>query len=121
MPSITSLYQEESDVITEPDDIKNAPAIPSTLQIHKLVRKSKHNGGAEIQFFFLANSKETCFTQQYLSKNLKCGHAEREFETLAMFKSRCAFCDKVYQEDEIIDWLKCPVCSQWFHESCFES
>ena len=56
VPSITSLYQEESDVITEPDDIKNAPTIPSTLQIHKLVRKSKHNGGAEIQFFFLAHS-----------------------------------------------------------------
>ena len=51
----------------------------------------------------------------------KCGHVERDYESLVMFRSLCANCMKKYlEENEAKDWLKCPMCHQRFHEKCLE-
>ena len=36
--SITSIYMPINDLLTEPDNIENAPKIPETLSIHKVTR-----------------------------------------------------------------------------------
>ena len=75
VPFITTLFHKESKTMLEPDDISNAPSIPSTLKIHKLVRRVKESN-AEIEFPFLSNSDEPCFVQRYSEYNMKCGHEE---------------------------------------------
>lgn len=105
VPSITTLLHKDGETMLKPDDINSAPSIPSTLKIHRLIRQIKDNG-VEIAYFFLSNSKEPCFVQKYSATSMKCGHVEREFESLAMFKSTCVYCGKFYKKNEEIDWLK---------------
>ena len=120
VPSITSLFQKEKDLLCEPEDIEKSSSIPATLQIHKLVRYIRSEGGATIDFYFLSNRNEPCYSQSYSSKQ-NCGHVEREFESLALFRSVCAHCmEKYLTENELEDCLNCPLCHQWFHEKCFE-
>ena len=107
--SIATLFQMEKDLLCEPDDINQSPSIPATLQIHKFVPSSTVEGGTIIDFYFLSNGKEHCHTQSYSER--KCGHVEREYESLALFPSLSAYCMKKYfEENEAEDWLKCPMC-----------
>ena len=62
---ITSLYLPEADLLTEPDDIEEAPKIPETLSIHMLVRNLNKDSICSIQFFNLAADIEPLFTQCY--------------------------------------------------------
>lgn len=125
VPSITSLFQTEEMLIKEPENIEAAPKIPDTLKIHKWHRKILQNGACKISFYFLSNDHLPYTEQIYekskqQDKNLKCHHEEREFESLALLKNTCAKCLGLYSyEEESEDWLKCPSCIQWFHESCF--
>ena len=98
VPSIGTLFQIEKDLLWEPDDINQSPSVPPTIQIHKLVRSSTAEGGAIIDFYFFSNGKEPSHTQSYLER--KCGHAEREYESLALFRSLCAYCMKKYLEEK---------------------
>ena len=94
-------------------------SIPATLQLHKSVQSSSAEGGTIIDFYFLSNWKEPCHTQSYSEK--RSGHLEREYESLALFRSLCAYCMKKYlEENETEDWLEFPMCHQWFHEKCFK-
>ena len=105
VPSIETLFQKEKDLLCEPDDINQSPSVPPTIQIHKLVRSSTAEGGTIIDFYFFSNGKEPFHTQSYLER--KCGHAEREYESLALFRSLCAYCMKKYlEEKEAENWLK---------------
>ena len=98
VPSIGTLFQIEKDLLWEPDDINQSPSVPPTIQIHKLVRSSTAEGGTIIDFYFFSNGKEPSHTQSYLER--KCGHAEREYESLALFRSLCAYCMKKYLEEK---------------------
>ena len=120
-PSITTLFQPSDSILSEPSDIESAPVIPSTLKIHKLVRETNSkNGGSKINFFFLSNDDEPCHSKTY-SKKIGCGHIDRDFDSLAEFRSTCAYClERHMEDDETEDWLRCPMCMQWFHEGCFE-
>ena len=119
VPPIATLFQKEKDLLCEPDHINQSPSIPATLQIHKFVWSIRAEGGTIIDFYFLSNGEELCHTQSYSER--KCGHVEREYESLALFRSLCAYCMKKYlEENEAEDWLKCPMCHQWFHEKCLE-
>ena len=81
--------------------------------------KSNRNWGSKIDFFFLSNSKEPCFTQIYTTKK-HCGHVDGDFDSLAHFRSTCAYCmGKHMDVDETKAWLRCPVWVQWFHNACF--
>ena len=50
--SIKCFYQPESSLLKVPHDIENAPVIPNTLQIYRLVREIKEDGKASISFFW---------------------------------------------------------------------
>ena len=115
--STVTLFQKKKDLLCEPDDINQSPSIPTTLQINKFLGSSTAEGGTITDFYFLSNRKETCHTQSYLER--KCGHVERECESLALFRSLCAYCMKKYLEkNEAENWLKFPMCHEWFHEKC---
>ena len=77
------LFQKEKDLLCEPDDINQSPSIATTLQIHKFVWSITAEVVAIIGFYFLSNGKEPCHTQSYSER--KCGHVEREYESLALF------------------------------------
>ena len=117
IPSIKSLFQTE--LLKEPADIESAPKIPDTLKIHKWSRNTSVSGECEISFFYLSNDQAP-FTKQTYQTRLRCGHEEKYFESLAMLKNTCAKCLICYDDkNEREDWLKCPSCLQWYHESCF--
>lgn len=121
--SLSSLFHSYFIIATpESDDIACSPSIPSTLAIHKLVRKIEHNGDPTIHFFDFPFKKYPMRVQTYsTSRRLNCGHIEKEYESLAQLKSICAFCSKLYvKKEEVEDWLNCSMCLQWFHESCFQ-
>ena len=98
VPPIETLFQKEKDLLCEPDDINQSPSVPPTIQIHKLVWSSTAEGGTIIDFYFFSNGKEPSHTQSYLER--KCGHVEREYESLALFRSLCAYYIKKYLEEK---------------------
>ena len=53
-PSIKCLYQSGSYLLEELHDTENAPVIPNTLQIHRLVREIEQYGKVSISFFGLS-------------------------------------------------------------------
>ena len=113
VPSIKCLYQPESSLLEEPHDIENAPVIPNTLQIHRLVREIEEDGKASISFFGLSCDVDPVYVKDY-KNNLKCGHIEKEIQSLAMMANTCSLCMKVYgsETDQNEDWLKCTFCLQ---------
>ena len=81
-PSITKLFQKSDVIHSEPCDIEVAPVIPRTLKIHNLTRCPPTAAGeTQIDFFFLTNSKEPCFTQTYAMKE-RCRHVDHDFDSL---------------------------------------
>ena len=83
--SIATLFQKEK--ICSASQM-TSPSTPETLQIHKFVWSSTAEGGTIIDFYFLTNGKEPCYTLSY------SGHLEREYESLALFRSLYAYCMK---------------------------
>ena len=51
VPSIITVYVPKSDEIVEPESFHQAPSIPETLSIHKLVRQINDKGDCSIEFF----------------------------------------------------------------------
>ena len=120
-PSKTTLFQPAGEIMSEPDDIEKAPIIPTTLKIHKFIReRPSASGETKMNFYFLSNSNTPFYTKLYSCKK-KCGHVDRDFNCLASFRSSCALClGKYMDDDKTEDWLRCPLCQQWYHEGCFE-
>ena len=108
VPSIITVYLPKSDEIVEPESIHQAPSIPETLLIHKFVRQISDRGGCSIEFF------KTTVDQWYRrASNVACGH-----EKFNKGDSECSTCGEWCIEDGS-EWLQCPICEQWFHETCF--
>ena len=104
-------------LLTEPDDIEEAPKITETLSIHMLVRKFNKDSICSIQFFNLAADIEPLFTQFYRMDGDPevCGHEllPLSFDT----DQTCASCKGHYEDN--VEWLQCSICKQWFHERYF--
>ena len=67
---------QKSSLLEEPHDIKNAPVIPDTLQIHRLVKKIGEDGKATISFFNISFEVDPVHVKDY--KNiLKCSDIEK--------------------------------------------
>ena len=105
------------DMLEEPLEVANAPAIPETLQVHKVVREIAKENIPLIQFFKLSRDDTPSYTQYYRSEKdpQVCGHPDRDVDdnTCAHFLTNY----KIDNEEE--EWLCCPLCKKWFHESCF--
>ena len=90
-PSITTLFQKSDVIVNEPSDIEDAPIIPGRLKIHKFTRcPLTATGETQINFYFLSNSKELCFTQKYFTKK-RCSHVDHDSDSLAQFRSACVY------------------------------
>ena len=114
VPSIITVYLPKSDEIVEPESIHQAPSIPETLSIHKFVRQINDRGDCSIEFFKTAVDQEAFHTQWYKkASDVLCGH-----EKSNKSDSECSTCGEWHTEDGS-EWLQCPVCEKWFHETCF--
>ena len=105
------------DMLEEPLEVANAPAIPETLQVHKVVREITKENIPLIKFFKLSRDDTPAYTQYYRSEKdpQVCGHPDRDVDD-----NTCAHCLADYKIDnEEEEWLCCPLCKKWFHESCF--
>ena len=117
VPSIRSIYMPIVDMLEKLLEVANAPAIPKTLQVHKIVREITKENIPFIKFFKLSRDDTPAYTQYCRSKKgtQVCGHPDRNVDD-----NTCAHCFadyKVGSEEE--EWLCCPLCTKWFHESCF--
>ena len=54
VPSIRSIYMPIVDMLEEPLEVANAPAIPETLQVHKIVREITKENIPFTKFFKLS-------------------------------------------------------------------
>ena len=54
VPSVRSMYILIVDMLVEPLEVANAPAIPETLQVHKIVREITKENIPFIKFFKLS-------------------------------------------------------------------
>ena len=118
---ITSIYMPINELLTEPDNIKNAPKIPETLSIHKVNRSFNKDNICFIDFFRMANDADPFFTQFYQKDDDPevCGH--EDLPLLFAVDQTCAFCKAKYvASKEKEDWLQCKLCEQWFYQSCFQ-
>ena len=106
MSSVDCLYLDKSEFIQEPEEVSKATPIPSTLKVHKVsrVRNGPHS------FFKLSEDLEPFHVDTY---GVQCGHGVDNIND----ESLCNNCYKRYILGE--EWLKCPVCCQWYHEDCF--
>ena len=113
VPSIITAYLPKSDEIVEPESIHQAPSILETLSIHKFVPQVNDRGDCSIEFFKTAVDEEAFHTQWWKKASDVCGH-----EKSNKSDGECSTCGEWYTEDGS-EWLQCPICEQWFHETCF--
>ena len=69
------------------------------------------------QVFKLTRDDTLAFTQCHRSKkdSQVCGHPDKNVDD-----NSCAHCLAEYKvNDEQEEWMCCPLCKKWFHESCF--
>ena len=90
--------------------VKNAPTIPQTLQIHKIKRCLTPNGVCCLKFFYLATDNEHFFTQYYRKDDDPevCGHDNIDQMDISI-------CLKCGNAENGRDWLRCPICKMWFN------
>ena len=114
LSSIITEYLPKSDEIVEPESIHQAPSIPETLSVHKFVRQINDREDCSIEFFKTAVDQESFHIPWHKrTSDVVCGH-----EKSNKGDSECSACGKWYIEDGS-EWLQCPICEQWFHETCF--
>ena len=112
--SIIAVYLSKSDEIVERESIHQAPSIPETPFIHKFVRQINGRGDCSIEFFKTVVDQEVFHIQWYKrASDVVCDH-----EKSNKGDSECLPCGEWYIEDGS-EWLQCPICEQWFHETCF--
>ena len=88
--------------------------IQGTLQILKLERYINQRNEISINFFKAAADEGPFYTQWYRRvRGLICGHKDSNAH-----ENQCAEYRKNNFEDGT-EWLECPVCKKWFHETCF--
>lgn len=108
------MYLPLSEVLQEPEGIHDAPKIPDTLKVHMVRRKFNLHGVPLIEYYKLSNDETPFFTQFYGNKLDICGHRKEEID-----ENTCAHCSQKYGDNELKEWLQCPICKNWFHEDCF--
>ena len=116
VPCITSVYLPLSKILEEPDDINEAPKIPETLQIHKIKRGYNLQGVSLMEFFKLSNEELLCHTHYYdkpTDPDL-CSHRESNVD-----ENTRGYCFRKWGENKKEEWLQCPNCTYWFHQTRF--
>ena len=104
------LFVDKSEFIQEPEEISIASTIPSTLKVQKVSRVRNGPHSFFNPFFKLSEDLELFHVKKY---GVQRGHSVNNIN----HESLCSNC---YKRDILgEEWLKCPVCCQWYHEDCF--
>ena len=114
---IVSIYLPINEMIEELSYVKDAPKITDTLKIHKVVRKIPKDAIPSLDFYYLSADLEP-FHREFYRKpedRILRGHAESSMQD----ENKCAVCRVDCDDSFDQEWLQCPSCTQWFHESCF--
>ena len=65
-----------------------------------------------LKFYYMSTDPEPHYTQWY---DPECGYVKNGQD-----ENTCAFCLKSYNAvDNDVEWIKCPICENWFHEQYF--
>jgi len=115
VPKIDSIYLPLNEMMEEPSYVKDAPKIVDTLKIHKIIRSIHKASIPSLEFYYLSADPEP-FHRQYYRKpedRILCGHDE----SLDRDDNKCALCGVAYDDSFDQEWLQCPSCTQWYHES----
>ena len=106
---VDSLYLPTAEIPDEPVDVQCLSSICDTLKTHRMVCGLSKD---KMQFYYLSTNPEPHYTKWY---DPECGHVENGKK-----ENTCAFCLKSYNAaDNDIEWIKCSICENWFHEQCF--
>ena len=98
------------ELLTELDNIENAPKTPETLSIQKVTRSFKEDI-CFIDFVRVANDDDPFFTRFYRKDDDPevCGH--ENLRLLFDADQTCAFCKAKYVAlKDKVDWLQCKLC-----------
>ena len=114
--SIKSVYLPATDVLNEPENIKQeSKKIPETLKVHRM-EKFEVKGVHGLKFSYLVEDEQPFCTQWYSNGSdvVICGH-----EIADVDDDHCALCLEEYQQRKE-EWIQCPeLCQPWYHEQCF--
>ena len=112
--NITSLYMSVDEVLEVPAETEEAPVIPQTLQIHKVERT---HDVCCLKFSIIASDNEPMIKQYYRNDTVPeiCDH-----KVAGVDDNTCSYCLEYYIRNEGLERLRCQLCSQCFHEKCFE-
>ena len=114
LSSIITVYLPKLDEIVEPESVHQAASITETLSIDKFVRQINDRGDCSTEFFRTVIDQDAFHTHWYKkASDVVCGH-----EKTNKSDSECSTSREWYTEDGS-EWLQCPICEQWFHETCF--
>ena len=110
---VHTIYLKESDLLMEPEEIKDAPSIKGTLNVHRFDRHTNKKGVRYLKFYHLSDDDHEFFTQWYPKEGIIiCGHEDKEIS-----KNICGKCGELYTKGQA--WSKCRSCLNWFHDECF--
>ena len=109
---VDSLYLQTAEIPEEPEDVQYSSSIPDISKTHRVVRGLSKHKIPYLMFYYMSTDPESHYTQCY---GPEYGHVENGQE-----ENTCAFCLKSYNAvDNDVEWIKCPICENWFHEQCF--
>ena len=62
---VHTIYLKESDLLMEPEEIKDAPSIKGTLNVHRFDRHTNKKGVRYLKYYHLSDDDHELFTQWY--------------------------------------------------------
>ena len=102
---VDSLYLPTAKISDEPEGVQYSFSIPDTLKTHRVVRGLSKHKIPYLKFYYMS-------TRWF---GPECGHVENGQD-----ENTCAFCLKSCNAvDNDVEWIKCPIYENWFHEQCF--
>ena len=106
------IHSPTAEIPGEPEDIQYSSSILDTLKTHRVVCGLSKHKIPYLKFYYMSTDPEPLYTQWYGPEG---GHVENGQE-----ENKCAFCLKSYNAaDNDVEWIKCTICENWFHEQCF--
>ena len=110
---VHTIYLKESDLLMEPEEIKDAPSIKGTLNVHRFDRHTNKKGVRYLKYYHLSDDDHELFTQWYPKEGIIiCGHEDKEIS-----QNICGKCGELYTKG--MAWSKCRSCLNWFHDECY--
>ena len=118
--TISVLYMSSSEILNEPEHIKDTPYVESmcTLQVHMIKSFKTKAGFSYLEFYRIATEEKPFYTHWYRRTGDltdPCGH--NDLPEGFQVDETCASC---CLGETGSGWICCPLCKQWYHDECYE-